>query len=191
LQADANGSYREADSDHLAELDRFGLLCLEQPFDRADLDGHVRLARRMRTPVCLDESIHSPASVRRALDMGACSVVCVKPARLGGVGATLELVESCAEAGTPMWMGGMFESGYARGVNTTLAAMDGFAWPGDLTPARWYLGDDLVPDPELTRLAIGGGLTAFPPRSAGMGPVPDPGTLKRYSTWSNKIEVAG
>ncbi|MGD0394894.1 MAG: o-succinylbenzoate synthase, partial [Acidimicrobiales bacterium] len=142
LQADANGSYTGSDIEYLAGIDRFGLLCLEQPFDRGDLDSHRRLAELVTTPVCLDESIDSADAARRALAMGACSVVCVKPARLGGLGAALDLVQTCTHAAVPMWMGGMFESGYARGVNATLAALPGFAWPGDLSPAGSYLEVD-------------------------------------------------
>jgi len=178
LQVDANGSYREEDADHLGELDRFGLLCIEQPFDPVDLAAHARLAARLSTPICLDEGVRSPAAVARALEAGACSVVCVKPARLGGLGAALQVVETCSAAGVPLWMGGMFESGYGRGVNTAIAALPGFAWPGDLSPAGSYLGDDLVPPPHLSRRP-GAALTATLSPVHGMGPGPDPGALVR------------
>ncbi len=180
VQADANGSYAESDSAHLGQLDRFGLLCLEQPFERGDLEAHARLADRMATPICLDESLDSPERTVLALSMGACSVVCVKPSRLGGLGAALRVVETCVGAGVPMWIGGMYESGYARGVNTTLAALPGFAWPGDLSPATTYLADDLVPPPGLGRTAPGGSLEAALPAGEGMGPPPDPAMLERY-----------
>jgi O-succinylbenzoate synthase len=113
LQVDANGSYRpedgnsggagavDADGSRLAGLDRFGLLCIEQPFDRADLGAHARLAATMSTPICLDESLDSPERVDQALAMGACSVVCVKPARLGGLGAALSVIDRCRRAGVP------------------------------------------------------------------------------------------
>lgn len=145
LQVDANGSYRRDQADHLAELDPFDLLCIEQPLEPWDLDGHADLAARLSTPICLDESFDSPRSVRTALEAGACSVVCVKPARLGGIGAALEVMDHCVAHRVPMWMGGMFESGYGRAVNATLASLPGFTWPGDLSPARSYLGEDLVP----------------------------------------------
>ena len=180
LQADANGSYAAGDDGHLRGFDRFGLLCLEQPFDRMDLAAHARLAAAMSTPICLDESLGSPADVERALAMGACSVVCVKPARLGGLGAALEVIESCAAACVPMWMGGMFESGYARAVNTTLAALAGFAWPGDLSPAGTYLRDDVVPGLHLSRRGPSGALAASLPPGPGMGPPPDPLALARH-----------
>ncbi len=179
VQVDANGSYRVEDLDHLCELDRFGLLCIEQPFAADDLAAHARLAARSSTPICLDEGVGSPASVARALEAGACSVVCVKPARLGGLGAALQVVDACSAAGVPLWMGGMFESGYGRGVNTTIAALPGFAWPGDLSPARSYLGDDVVPPPRLSPRGPGAVLRATLDPTEGMGPPPDPTTLVR------------
>ena len=194
FQADANGSYRDPDDAVWRELDRLGLLCIEQPFDVADLSAHARLAARLATPVCLDESLDSPAAVERALAAGACSVVCVKPSRLGGIGAALEVVESCSARGVPLWMGGMFESGYARGVNTALAALPGFSWPGDLSPARSYLEDDLVPAVRPARRGGGGRPTATVPPAggaAGMGPAPEAASLERHVRDRRRIEVPG
>ncbi len=195
LQVDANAAYRTGEGPggdtggHLAELDRFGLLCIEQPFDPVDLGAHAHLASRLSTPICLDESLDSPERVDEALALGACSVVCVKPARLGGLGAALSVIERCRRSGVPLWMGGMFESGYARGANTTLGALDGMSWPGDLSPSRSYLEDDLVPDDELTetgRPTRSDGshapLLRDLPRGLGMGTPPDPGALARYGT---------
>ena len=191
LQVDANGAYSARDLDHLAALDRFDLLCLEQPFDRNDLATHRLLADRITTPVCLDESIDSPESAREALATGACSVICVKPSRLGGLGATLDLVESCTRSGVPLWMGGMFESGYARGVNTTLAALPGFAWPGDLSPAISYLQRDLVTTADPERTGPDRVLRALPPLSGGLGGPPDVGTLERYVVKHRTFDAPG
>ncbi len=189
LQADANGAYSAGDLGHLAALDRFDLLCLEQPFDRDDLATHRLLADRMTTPICLDESVDSPESAREALATGACSVICVKPSRLGGLGATLDLVESCTRSGVPLWMGGMFESGYARGVNTTLAALPGFAWPGDLRPASSYLQRDLVAAADPERTGPNRALRARPPSGGGIGGPPDVGTLERYGAKHRTFHV--
>jgi O-succinylbenzoate synthase len=194
LQVDANGSYRPGDGAHLSELDQFGLLCLEQPFDRSDLAAHVHQATRMSTPICLDESLDSPRAVDEALAMGACSVVCVKPSRLGGIGAALSVIERCSRSAVPLWMGGMFESGYARGVNTVLGALDGMTWPGDLSPSRTYLEDDLVPEtPEVppTRDGPRASRVATPPPGPGMGPLPDPAALARYGMSHQVIRVPG
>lgn len=187
LQVDANGSYRPGGSDEadLATLDRCGLLCIEQPFDRADLGAHARLAIRLSTPICLDESLDSPQSVREALAIGACSVVCVKPARLGGLGAALSVVERCRTSGVPLWMGGMFESGYARGVTTTLGALEGMSWPGDLSPSLTYLEGDLVADARPHHDGSDGPHTppmCAVPEGPGMGPPPTAEALARYGT---------
>jgi o-succinylbenzoate synthase len=188
LQVDANGAYGPRDGDLLAGLDRFGLLCLEQPLDRDDLAGHALLATRMTTPICLDEGLDSPDRVAGALASGACSVVCVKPSRLGGLGASLAVIDHCVAAAVPLWMGGMFESGYARGVNTTLGALDGMAWPGDLSPPLTYLEDDLVPELPMAHNGPLGALVATPPDGPGMGPRPDPTALARHTTDHRVVE---
>ncbi len=189
LQADANGSYVEGDTSVLRELDGFGLLCLEQPFARDQFDAHARLARAIRTPVCLDESLDGPDQVARAVAIGACSVVCVKPARLGGIGAAIEVVESCRTAGVPLWIGGMFESGYARGVNVAVAAMGGFSWPGDLAPSESYLAEDLVPPVVPGRHGPEGRLVVPVPGGPGMGTPPDPAVLERRAIRRVVIEA--
>ena len=91
--------------------------------------------------------------------------------------------------GVPLWMGGMFESGYARGVNTTLAALPGFAWPGDLSPAGSYLGDDLVPRPGSARRA--GGRAGGQPRPdrPGWAPVPTRAALVRLGARRQMLVV--
>jgi O-succinylbenzoate synthase len=186
LQVDANGSYSRTDVTHLTELDGLDLACIEQPFRSDDLEGHALLARSMRTPVCLDESLHSPDSVRSALAMGACEVVCVKPARLGGLTAALEVYRDSAGAGVPLWVGGMFESGYARSVNTALAALPGFVLPGDLAPAATYLTEDLVAAPLVDRQAPDGRLRVAVHLAPGLAPTPDQAVLARrtVASWS-------
>lgn len=184
LQVDANGSYSRTDLAHLIELDGLDLACIEQPFGTDDLEGHALLARSMRTPVCLDESLHSPESVRSAMAMGACEVVCVKPARLGGLTAALEVYRDCAGAGAPLWVGGMFESGYARSVNTALAALPGFVLPGDLAPAATYLTEDLVPAPHVDRQAPDGRLRVALHLAPGLAPTPDHEVLVRRTVAS-------
>jgi len=180
LQVDANGAYGPDDVGRLAELDRFGLLCIEQPFARDDLASHRALAARTSTPVCLDESLDGPAAVRRAVATGACSVVCVKPARLGGIGRALDVLTWCTAAGVPWWIGGMFESGLGRRANTALAALPGLSLPGDLAPPGVYLAADLV-EPEWTRLdPANGHLVVAVSDVPGLSPAPDPGALEDH-----------
>jgi o-succinylbenzoate synthase len=184
LQVDANESYGEADIAHLARLDEFGLLCIEQPFPRDQLAAHARLAAHLTTPICLDESLSSPATVAAALEMWACSVVCVKPARLGGIGAALETVRAGAATGVPLWIGGMFESSFARQVNAVIASLPGFSWPGDLSWPGGYLTEDLVAWPTVPSAMV------TPPAVPGLGPAPDAPTVERLTVRRTRLEPA-
>lgn len=175
LQADANGAYGRADVAHLAGLDAYGLACLEQPLARDDLAGHALLSERMATPVCLDESLDSPVRVAEAVERGACSVVCLKPSRLGGIGPALEALAFCRRARVPVWVGGMFESGYGRGVLVALAGLCDPDWAGDVAPAAAYLDADLAPGPTYGRDPVTGVLRAVAPAAPGLGPPPAAG----------------
>ena len=84
LQVDANTAYTLADARHLARLDEFGLLLMEQPLAEEDVLGHARLANLVRTPICLDESITSARTAAAAITLGACQVINIKPGRVGG-----------------------------------------------------------------------------------------------------------
>ena len=180
VQVDANGAYGPATVDGLVALDRLDLLCIEQPLGRDDLAGHRELAARLTTPVCLDESLGSPAQVVDAVSTGACSVVCIKPSRLGGIGACLDVVDWCRSAGVPWWFGGMFESGYARQVLTALAAVPGPTLPGDLAPAPTYLAGDLVDPVRVSRDPSGGALLVAVHRGPGVAPAPLAGAIDAH-----------
>ncbi|HEX7443173.1 MAG TPA: o-succinylbenzoate synthase [Acidimicrobiales bacterium] len=181
VQVDANGTYGDDAADRLAPLDDLGLVCIEQPLGRRDLDGHRRLAAALATPICLDESLDAPSSVVEAVETGACSMVCVKPARLGGIGAALEVISWCGDRGVPWWIGGMFETGFARGVNRALAARPGRSFPGDLSSPTTYLTGDLV-GPEPGGIDARSGHLTFPvPAGPGLGPAPDRSLLEPWT----------
>lgn len=142
LQVDANAAYRVEDADHLARLDDLGLALIEQPLPADDLAGHAAVARRLRTPICLDESINSLDDAVRALDAGACSVVNLKPGRVGGLLEAVRIHDLCVERGVPVWCGGMLETGLGRAANVALASLPGFTLPGDLSASeRWFAQD--------------------------------------------------
>ena len=146
LQVDANGSYAASGdaAARLAPLDAFDLLLVEQPLAERDLAGHAELARRITTPVCLDESITSVQAARDALALGACSVVSIKAGRVGGYLEAVRVHDVCVDADVPVWCGGMLDTGIGRAANLALAALPGFTIPGDLYASdRWF-------DPDLT-----------------------------------------
>jgi o-succinylbenzoate synthase len=144
LQADANAAYTLASAPHLRALDEFGLVLLEQPLAADDLLGHADLARLLTTPICLDESITSPRAAATALRLEACSVINIKPARVGGYLAARAIHDLCAAHGIPVWCGGMLETGIGRAANLALAALENFTLPGDISATARYFTEDIT-----------------------------------------------
>jgi o-succinylbenzoate synthase len=144
LQVDANCAYTPADGPALAELDRFGLLLIEQPLAEDDLLGHAELAKRLATPVCLDESIVSARSAAAAIALGACAVVNIKAGRVGGYLEAKRVHDVCAASGVPVWCGGMLETGIGRAANVALAALPNFVLPGDTSASDRYYHRDIT-----------------------------------------------
>jgi O-succinylbenzoate synthase len=165
LQADANGSFREADPE-LARLDGLDLACLEQPLEPDDLLGHARLAARLDTPICLDEPLTSLGAIEAAIELGACEVVCLKPARVGGWIAARRVHDRCAELGVPLFVGGMLETGIGRAANLAVAALPHVSLPPDLDPRGRFRPD--LADP---RLPVDGAVVV--PDGPGTGGVPE------------------
>jgi o-succinylbenzoate synthase len=147
LMADANGAYTLADADRLAELDLYDLMMVEQPLDYDDIRDHAALQRQIRTPVCLDESIHSVRAARDAIEIGACRIINIKPGRVGGLGESVRLHDLCAANRVPVWHGGMLESGIGRAHNIHLSALPNFSLPGDVAASRRYYDPDLIEPP--------------------------------------------
>ena len=144
LQADANGGYTVADMELLKKLDEFHLQMLEQPFPAYDLWDHHKLQEQMQTPLCLDESVVSVESVRKALEMGSCRIVNIKVGRVGGIVEAVKIHDYCQEKGIPVWCGGMLESGIGRAHNLHLATLPNFRLPNDLSASKRYYKEDLI-----------------------------------------------
>lgn len=170
LMADANSAYTLADADHLQKLDAFDLIMLEQPLGRDDLIRHAELQRRMKTPICLDESI---TDVERAEDMialGSGKIINIKPGRVGGFTVSKRIHDVCARNDVPVWCGGMLESGVGRAYNVALASLPNFSLPGDLSPSARYWEQDIV-RPEWTMDSEG--MVIVPRTRPGIGVDPD------------------
>jgi O-succinylbenzoate synthase len=144
LMVDANAAYTMADGAHLAAFDRFKLMMIEQPLDYDDIRDHAALQRRIETPICLDESIHSLRAAAEAIAAGACRIVNIKPGRLGGHAESIRVHDLCAAHGIPVWHGGMLESGIGRAHNVHLASLPNFTLPGDIAASRRYFVPDLI-----------------------------------------------
>jgi len=185
LVADANSAYTLADADHLARFDPLELAMIEQPLGWDDLLRHAALQRRIRTPICLDESITSAERAEDAIALGAGRVVNLKPGRVGGFTAALAVHDLCRRAGVDLWCGGMLESGVGRAYNVALASLPGFTLPGDLSPSARYWRRDVV-TPEWT-MADGGTVTV--PRSEpGIGVEVDRDRIEELTVRAGTLE---
>jgi O-succinylbenzoate synthase len=180
LQTDANQAYQRSDAAHLARMDEFGLLLHEQPLHEEDWYGHVLLSEACATPICLDESIHSVASADSAIRFGACSIVNIKPGRVGGYLTAKEIHDRCRAAGVPVWCGGMLETGVGRAANVALAALPGFTLPGDTSASNRYYTVD-VTEP----FVLDGGRLAVP-TGPGIGVDPIPDVLADLTVWRSE-----
>jgi O-succinylbenzoate synthase len=176
LQVDANAAYGVQHMQALAALDEFGLLLIEQPFPEEDLPAHAELAKRVRTPICLDESVTSARVAEAAIALGACSVVNVKAGRVGGYLEARRVHDVCAAHGVPVWCGGMLETGLGRAANVALAALPNFTLPGDTSASGRYYEEDITEPFVLVdgRLAV--------PTGPGLGVTPLPDVLDRVTT---------
>jgi O-succinylbenzoate synthase len=148
LMVDANAAYTLRDAEHLALLDRFDLMMIEQPLDYDDVRDHARLQTGIRTPICLDESLHTPRLAEEALEIGACRIINIKPGRVGGHTQSIRMHDIAAAHHAPVWHGGMLESGIGRAHNIHLSTLPGFTLPGDVAASRRYFAPDLI-EPEI------------------------------------------
>jgi O-succinylbenzoate synthase len=144
LQVDANAAYSLADAPRLARLDQFDLLLIEQPLPEEEVLGHAELAKRIATPICLDESITSAKAAADAIAMGACRIVNIKAGRVGGYLEARRVHDVCQAGGVPVWCGGMLETGLGRAANVALAALPGFVLPGDTSASDRYFHRDIT-----------------------------------------------
>ena len=149
LMADANNAYRLEDADHLAQLDNFDLMMIEQPLEHMDIAQHAKLQQQLRTPICLDESITSVNRARDMIELGSGRIINIKPGRVGGFTSSIRIHDIAEQNGVPVWCGGMLESGVGRAYNVALASLPNFTLPGDLSPSARYWEKDIV-KPEWT-----------------------------------------
>ncbi len=150
LMADANSAYRLDNPEHvraLQALDELDLMMIEQPLDDDDIVDHAKLQAQLKTPICLDESIHSVEDARKALDLHSCGIINIKVSRLGGLSEAKRVHDLCAGRGIPVWCGGMHEFGIGRAANVAICSLPGFTLPGDVSASDRAYREDIVDPP--------------------------------------------
>ncbi len=144
FQVDANSAYELKHIDLLKQLDNYNLLLIEQPLGYEDIYNHSKLQRELKTPICLDESIHSTDDARAAVELGSCKNINIKPGRVGGYTESISIHDYCASENIPVWHGGMDESGIGRAGNIALASLPNFKLPADLSASNRYYKEDIA-----------------------------------------------
>ena len=165
FQVDANSAYTLADAPLFEAMDEYRLLLIEQPLGWDDIYEHSRLQPRLRTPICLDESIHAAGHARLAIELGATRVINIKPGRVSGFSESRRIHDLCQSAGVPVWCGGMLETGIGRAGNVALASLPGFTLPGDISASDRYYVEDIIDPP----FVLNPDSTLDVPQGAGLG----------------------
>jgi L-alanine-DL-glutamate epimerase-like enolase superfamily enzyme len=100
LMTDANQGFTVAEAIRRAglfEAAGLDLAWFEEPLPAEDVEGHVRLNAATTMPIAVGESLYHPAQFRDYLARGACGIVQVDVARIGGITPWLK-VAHMAEA---------------------------------------------------------------------------------------------
>lgn len=144
LMADANSAYTLDDIELLKQLDEFNLTMIEQPLASDDIIDHAKLQKQLKTPICLDESIHSLEDTRKAIELGSTQIINIKIGRVGGLTEAKKIHDYCMERQIPVWCGGMLESGIGRAHNVALTTLPNFILPGDTAGSSRYWEEDVI-----------------------------------------------
>jgi len=179
LMADANSAYTLDDMKRLVALDDYQLMMIEQPLAHNDIINHADLQARMKTPICLDESIHSVEDARKALKLGSCKIINIKIGRVGGLTESRKLHDFCQANDIPVWCGGMLESGVGRAHNIAITSLPNFTLPGDTAASSLYWAEDII-EPEVT--VQNGEITV--PTSPGIGYETNLEKVNKYTVYS-------
>jgi O-succinylbenzoate synthase len=183
LMVDANSAYRAADWPLLKQLDGYHLMMIEQPLGWDDLYSHIELQKKLQTPICLDECIHSLEQAEAAIALGACKIINIKMGRVGGYTVAKQIHDLCHAKGVPVWCGGMLEAGIGRAHNIALSTLPNFILPGDVTASRRYWPEDII-EPEVTVSAQG---TIRVPSGPGIGFAPRMDRIDKFTVRKERL----
>jgi o-succinylbenzoate synthase len=184
LMVDANSAYRLEDWRQLQKLESFYLMMIEQPLGWDDLYSHIELQRRLGTPICLDECIHTEEQAKAAIDFDACKIINIKLGRVGGYTVAKRIHDLAQQAGMPVWCGGMLESGIGRAHNIALSTLPNFSLPGDVTASKRYWVEDII-EPEVTVTRQG---VIHVPTGPGMGFAPRVDLIEKLTVRAETLE---
>jgi len=183
LMVDVNSVYRLEDWPLLKQLEGFYLMMIEQPLGWDDLYSHVELQKKLDTPICLDECIHTFEQAQAAIALRACKIINIKLGRVGGFSVARQIHDLCQQNGMPVWCGGMLESGIGRAHNIALSTLANFTLPGDVAASRRYWRQDII-EPEVTVSPQG---TIRVPNGPGIGYEPQLDRIEKLTVRTERL----
>ena len=156
VSLDANQSFTEHDIEELRNLDELDIAWIEEPLDprrpvaSGPHDLFARLAqlqRRIKTPVCLDESIVSARDLARVLKHPELKCFALKIGKFGGIEPALQFVHMAQARGMRVWMGGMYDTGVSRRMHAAFETLSGVSDAGDIGATSRYFDADVTNPP--------------------------------------------
>lgn len=156
ISLDANQSFTEHDIEELRNLDELDIAWIEEPLDphrpiaSGPHDLFARLAqlqRRIKTPVCLDESIVSARELARVLKHPELKCFALKIGKFGGIEPALQFVHMAQTRGMRVWMGGMYDTGVSRRMHAAFETLSGVSDAGDIGATSRYFDTDVTNPP--------------------------------------------
>jgi L-alanine-DL-glutamate epimerase-like enolase superfamily enzyme len=156
LMVDANQCFTVSEAIRRARaFEPFGLAWLEEPLPAEDLGGHAELAAHTSIPIAVGESLYHPSHFREYLERGACSIVQVDAARIGGITPwlkTAHLAESFNVAVCPHFLMELHVSLTAAAPNA--AWVEYIPQLDDVTTSRLAVADGFAVAPSAPGLGI-------------------------------------
>ena len=103
IMTDANQGFTLAEAIRRARaLESLDIAWFEEPLPADDLSAHADLARRSRVPIAVGESLYSLSQFKDYLQAGACSIVQVDVARIGGITPWLKVAHLAETFNAPV-----------------------------------------------------------------------------------------
>jgi len=185
LMVDANAAYTIDDLHVFRELDRFGLMMIEQPLAADAIEEAGELQAHLTTPLCADESAESLSMLDQLIEHKAVRIINIKVQRVGGLSEALLMMQVACAAGLRCWVGTMPELGIASAHALHLAMHSGFSFPTDIeASSRWYVDDILEPAITIDRSGF-----IRVPDGSGTGFKVDRKKIERYTTAVERFEL--
>ncbi len=176
LMVDANNAYGIGDFAELARWDDFNLLMIEQPLDERDIYFHSLLRRKITSPICLDESIHTPHDAECCAALEAADIVNIKVCRTGGLTRARQIHDICQRHNIRNWIGSRVGSGVAEAPRLAAATLPNCTLASDCVFSMMYMSDDILAEP----YAMSGCMIRLSPKP-GLGITVDRDKLRRYA----------